>query len=146
MRARLMSCALALAASSGCSYVFVIGPPDPPDPPAPGAAVACTEGRTAPVIDTMLLASNAISMGLNASRANSVDGDEEYPNAKSYLIGSMIGVALYGSSALYGYKKTGACRELRSQGTSSGPSRPGCRADIECKGDRICAGGLCREP
>jgi hypothetical protein len=107
--ATLIAPALSLVLASGCSFVFVDGPPQ-----YHGQLpyLECTPKYTAPVLDT-------VWAGLSVAVAMIVlaDGDESgsKDDAQAAAITQLLSAALYGTSALYGYNKVGQCREARTE-------------------------------
>jgi hypothetical protein len=101
---------------SGCSFVFVSGPP-PHHEELP--AFACTESRVAPVLDTVF----ALLEGANFVFAAAVD-DQKWsdnfngnpPFSRSTAIPLYAAVTLLAAgSAYYGFSNTGECREAKVQ-------------------------------
>jgi hypothetical protein len=107
---------LVLALLSGCSFVFVSGPP-PQHEQLP--YFSCTESRVAPVLDTIF----AVLQGANLILAASVDdeqwaenynGDPPISRTSSiplYAVATLLGVG----GAYYGYTRTAACRDAKAQ-------------------------------
>jgi len=105
---------LALALLSGCSFVFVSGPPAHHEQLP---YFSCTESRVAPVLDTIF----AVLQGLNVIYAASIsdeswaenyNGDPPISRSASiplYAVGALLGVG----GAYYGYSRTAACRDAK---------------------------------
>lgn len=101
---------------SGCSFVFVSGPPSNH---AQLASFSCSESRVAPVLDTIM----AVLQALNFVYAASIDDqqwDDNYdgdpPIGRGTVIPLYAAAALLATgSAYYGYKRTGDCRDAKAQ-------------------------------
>jgi hypothetical protein len=104
----LIGCLTVLA--SGCSFVFVHGPPsghqDLQD-------FSCTEGKTLPAIDAIWAGIGGITMvGGLTSDPNSGSGDA----FKSIAItAGGASLAVWGFSALMGFDRVDRCRTARSE-------------------------------
>jgi len=112
--ARVIAAAALLAATPGCSFLFVKTPP-----PADGRLVSskdCTSSLVAPIIDSGV---GAFQVGRTVLAATADDSVYDDPNAVlSREADIALGVgftALFVSSAVYGYVHTGHCRELQHQ-------------------------------
>jgi len=107
---------------SGCSFAFVSGPP------ANYRQVPyfnCTESRVAPVLDTVwtaLMALDVLALGVEndadwAKSAGCTAGDPSCPAISRHgamMLDGALGIA--GAAAmLYGYTKTGECRQAKSE-------------------------------
>ena len=98
------------SALPGCSFLFVSPPPSNTGGLASEEPVKCTKGKAAPVIDTVVA-------GLEAARVAFALGasDSSYdsaPFSRTTDIGLGVGlVALFVTSATYGYVVTGKCVE-----------------------------------
>jgi hypothetical protein len=140
-----VACALLLGQCLyGCSYLWVTGPPDHPERLA---YFDCTPGVAAPVIDTVITALEVSSVASYGRYRREAD----LQTANAMLTTALVGLALFGSSAVYGYYESAACREARTAQFERGPPGPGpyyngCQRDIDCKGDRICYNGSCVPP
>ncbi|HSR95688.1 MAG TPA: hypothetical protein VLM79_01405 [Kofleriaceae bacterium] len=105
---------LALVLLSGCSFVFVSGPPANHEQLP---YVSCTESRVAPVLDTIFTVLQSLNVIYAASVsddrwAENYDGDP--PIARStaiplYAVGALLGAG----AAYYGYSRTAACRDAK---------------------------------
>jgi hypothetical protein len=107
--------ALLIAAATGlggCSWIFV--KPLPPDYES-GDAVDCTTDRTAPVIDTLFSISEIAGIAYVSSKSN----DQNKNQVNSLVTGQLIGLIMWGSSAIYGYRRTNACIDARSDASES---------------------------
>lgn len=108
--------AAALVGACGCSFVAVRRPP--PAPVAPGTAVACTQSRVAPVLDTAGAIMTPVAGGLLwflcavTASMNSWGSDPNRIDCGPVLWGTILSTAAYTGSAVYGYHVTGECRRL----------------------------------
>jgi hypothetical protein len=121
MRIQVVGPLLAAAlASAGCSFVAVRRPP--PEPSPPGVPIACTESRTAPVLDTVGAVATPIvgaaTWGLCAylSSMQSWASDPTHLKCGAVIWGALLGTAAYTGSAVYGFHHTNQCRRLAEQG------------------------------
>ena len=98
---------------SSCSWIFVNGPPA--SAPPPPYAIDCTDSNAAPVIDTTLAALFGLST-LVALAVTADDGSSEDETQNFAIIGATYGATTlaFSLSALGGFRKTSACREMRS--------------------------------
>jgi len=87
-----------VATTSGCSLLFVNGPP----PEGISAARGCTTSNVAPVLDM----GAAALWGIATVAGEVVDGDETATRATAGVI-----TAIYGTSGIVGFGKTSRCRE-----------------------------------
>lgn len=144
---------LGLPLISGCSFIFMQGPPDDH---AKLRYFDCVSNTAAPVTDTVNAAANGLVTVL--SLQDSSDDDE---SAAILVFGSVA--ALYAASAIYGYVSAETC-SLAKQGLADRIEQReaeharrieaferqlkspqlGCSTDADCKGDRICVSGGCR--
>lgn len=151
LKARLICSVLAAQMLAGCSYL-VVRPPPKEEGPVP--YYACTGRIVAPVMDTVLAVSDAVAAPYYAMGNNN---HSQYANAA--LAGSLLGVAVFGSSAVYGYYETARCREAQA---TAGPAMAApygpppaadyvpappvfgaCAHDIDCPAGTLCAKGAC---
>ena len=101
-------------ACSGCSYVFVTGKPANVEALPPSEPITCTTSKASPVLDTVFA-------GLEVARTvYAVSSDDSAYRGQTLTRGADIGlgaafVALFASSAIYGYLVTGACVDAKSQ-------------------------------
>jgi hypothetical protein len=148
MRMLALSCCLLL--SMGCSFIFVRPPPSEPQQLP---YFDCVSSSAAPATDI----TNAVVDGLIVASAL----DEHQPEfaASATAVG-----ALYAASAIYGFIMTSKCEsakerlaarvhETRAQlvgllkvQTATPSTSGGCRGDVDCKGERICANAICVNP
>ena len=109
-------------ALSGCSFAFVSGPP--PDH-ARLSYFDCTTSRLAPVLDTVLtglMALNVLTLAAasDADWASSNHCNQGDPNCPvlsrngAMIIDGALGVA-GAAGMIYGFSKTGACREAKHE-------------------------------
>jgi hypothetical protein len=84
----------------------------------------CTTSRTAPVVDTILAATNVAS-------AIYVAGQDNIKNKESAVMLGLSVAAVWASSAVYGYRATSECREAKEDDgmpdLSYQPTRPALR-------------------
>jgi hypothetical protein len=141
-RARSAAAALVVAISiavSGCSVISVRGPARPPGEGgrAPGET-PCTTSQLAPALDTVVASTGAgLSVLLLVDSARPCPQDSMACGLQkgldlAILLPAATATVVYGSSAVYGYVKTGACR--RQLSLSSGGAHPAAL-------DRALAGG-----
>ena len=119
-------------ALSGCSFAFVSGPP--PDH-ARLSYFDCTTSRLAPVLDTVLtglMALNVLTLGAasDADWASSNHCNPGDPNCPAIsrngatIIDGALGIA-GAAGMIYGFSKTGACREAKhEQALRGSPQQP----------------------
>lgn len=103
---------------SGCSFLFVDGPPDHPERVSRQSELRCTTSKAAPIIDTVIAGYQVIRTGAAVAASDSTyDGA---PISRGADIGLGLGfMALFGASAAYGYVVTGDCKDAKArQGTS----------------------------
>ncbi len=144
--------------SMGCSFIFAQNPPDDHEQLT---YFDCPSTRAAPAADV----GYTVLSGLFAV-ATSVDDpdtleDESTPSA-TRVFGALTAVAA--ASAVYGFIITAKCEDAKDQlgervlrsnaqrlaleqahGTKTSGAIA-CARDVDCKGDRICASGVCVEP
>jgi len=110
MKATLLGGLLGLVAAgaSGCSFVFVRGPPDRPI--APDAALKCSDSLAAPITDLIL---GSVTMVLTAVGKKQDEQNQTGPqlvmDPYPYLIG--IGLLWLGSS-VFGFVQSDRCQEV----------------------------------
>jgi hypothetical protein len=148
-------------AASGCSFIFVHGPPANHQQ---SLSFDCTSSVVAPVLDLIWAGLN----GTGAIQAASTDDytwNQRYPStSKSTVLAVGVGWALLsGASAIYGFKQTDSCRTaqtdlaIRIQRSAppppsfvpppaAAPVEAGCSRDVDCKADRICVQRECVPP
>lgn len=95
----------AVSLHSGCSYLFVNGPPANH---AERATFECSESNAWPVID-------AIWAGLNGIGAASAAGDNTNPNQGQIVAVGLTWLAVSGTSAIYGFTKVSKCNDAKRQ-------------------------------
>ena len=106
--AGILGCALALG-SGGCSFLFVTPPPKPAPPTPPQAD--CSTYYTAPIVDTVLATLGGMISALVIS-GPCFDVCDEGKTTKGIIVSLPLFV-LPTASAIYGYSKVSACRDLR---------------------------------
>jgi len=136
---------------SGCSFIFVEGPP--PDHPQ-RTIVDCSTSNVAPVLDVLFAGYQMVRIGM---AANATDADyEDAPIDRSADIGFGIGFfVLHTASAVYGFSTTSACKdakaeaEMRLRAPREERSWPpggqrACRGDVDCPPGYMCVqrGGM----
>ena len=107
--------AMCLAAtSSGCSFIYVTPPQEQPDPFATGPD--CTRSLAAPVTDTVLMSALVTTAGVLWHKGQ----PEPEPcfacnigrtETRQAGVGALLAAAVFGISALHGYRATALCRE-----------------------------------
>ncbi len=110
---RLLGCVLACC--TACSWISVKKPP--PYPFEEGQPVACTSSSAAPVVDTVLAPTLAVSAVVYYAVTSSLNetllfGGDSRTKAASIVPAALMGagaIAL-GFSAYYGNRHTGSCR------------------------------------
>jgi hypothetical protein len=113
----VLSVALALG-SGGCSWLFV--QPLPPNYQN-GDPANCTSNVAAPVIDTIFTVLDTVEL-------IAVGGNSNVQNKDSVLLGATLGIIIWGSSAIYGYRHTSECSDAQADQQSSYRYRPYRRA------------------
>jgi len=107
---------LVMALLSGCSFAFVSGPP-PQHEQLP--YFSCTESRVVPVLDTIFAVLQGANFIVAASEsderwAENFNGDPPISRSSSiplYAVATLLGVG----GAYYGFTRTAACRDARTQ-------------------------------
>ena len=90
---------------SGCSFLFVKGPPEQH---AQMASFDCSESHAWPVIDT-------IWAGLNGLGAINASSDNMTPNQSQVVAVGVSWLVVSGISAIYGFSQVSACNNARRQ-------------------------------
>jgi len=146
------------ALSLSCSFVFAQNPPDHHEQLA---YFDCPSTRAAPAADIgYTLLSGLITIGTAVDDPDTVE-DESTP-AATRVFGGLT--ALAAVSAVYGFIVTEKCEDAKDQlrervarreaerlalqqvQGSKATGAIACARDTDCKGDRICASGVCVEP
>jgi hypothetical protein len=96
---------VALLFHSGCSFLFVKGPPEQH---AQMWTFDCSESNAFPILDT-------IWAGLNGLGAITAAGDSTTPNQTQVIAVGTSWLVVSGISAIYGFSKVSACNEARRQ-------------------------------
>jgi hypothetical protein len=105
MRAiQILTIAATLGLLPGCSWLFIQPLQDDRNP---GEPYTCTTNRAAPVIDTLLAASNVASAAYVANQDNAA-------NKGTAVMAGLSVATLWAVSAGYGYFKTAECEEAIS--------------------------------
>jgi hypothetical protein len=134
---RISLATLGLIASPGCSLIYTKGPEPEVHPPP-----ECTTSNAAPVADTVLAATSVALFGLGVAGVvislsgpavacpvsgcnNSGREAAVGVSASAIAVGAAMGV-LFTTSAVVGYRRTGACRDSLAPDASplSGPAVP----------------------
>ena len=162
-RSRTLGAAVAslacLALVPGCSWFFVKAPPAQR---APAQPVACTSGKAAPVIDSVVAALQVVRVGYAIGQS---DADyKNFPISRNVDIGLGVGLtALFAASAAYGFSATSTCAAVErvAQAEPPAPAPPavpgapaqpmatpadGCSFDAQCAGEDKCQHGECVPP
>ncbi len=109
--ARSGFCVALTATLSGCSWLFVDGPPRVRPGQAMPAYAQCTESMALPNLDIAGAVVSAIGAAASVALITELDGDEEGP----YIVGAAANAAwtvIYGAAASSGKKKVRACRQF----------------------------------
>lgn len=96
----------AVLTASGCSFMFVKGPP-PQHDQVP--YFQCTTSRAWPVVDTLLASAYAIETAAFMAGASRSDSNES--GMKAGAAASAVAAALFAASATSGYGKASKCRK-----------------------------------
>ena len=107
-------CLSLILSCTGCSFLFVSGKPTNTEALPPSEPVECTTSKASPVLDTVFAGLEVARTGYALSLK---DGDYQ---GQTLSRGADIGlgvafVALFASSAIYGYVKTGDCADAKTQ-------------------------------
>ena len=106
-RTLLLLLMLAVPFLSGCSLIFVDGPPEGHEQ----MAFTCTESRVLPTVD--LLTSLAV-LGLGVALVSSTEDDPLADDLLKGLGGMYLGAAAVGGFSAYkGFSRTSACRDAQ---------------------------------
>jgi hypothetical protein len=108
--------ALALVAS-GCSFVFVEGPPSNYQHMTD---FHCTSSEVPPMIDAILVGANALSLSLVASHQYRIQ-DESVE--KTVIAIDAVLIAVHVASAIYGFVRTETCQEAMATLSARRPHR-----------------------
>jgi hypothetical protein len=95
----------ALTLQSGCSFLFVKGPPAHH---AEMATFDCSESNAWPVVD-------AVWAALNGLGAASAAGDDQNPQQDQIVAVGIAWLAVSGISAIYGFSKVSECNDAKRQ-------------------------------
>ena len=151
----ILSSVLPLA---GCSFIFVDGPSSSRPPMV---YPSCDEERTMPAIDIVIAGLYGVGALVGATADTTDDYDTTNDERAETVTGMLIGAALFGASAWYGFSKTSSCRAARDQYRQqfgdprmqplpqqmpyAYPSGEGqqCHPQAGCAPGLVCASGLC---
>lgn len=134
---RIAALALCL---SGCSFLFVDGPPIGYEDMA---YFQCTESKVAPGADTFAALFDVVMAAGYYSRASDavyMEDAEQLESAGALAIGA---AAIWAASAIYGFSNVGQCIDAKTEIANRSAHSSGCTKDTDCKGDRICVAGVC---
>jgi len=99
---------------TGCSFLFVRGKPANVEAMPPSEPVECTTSKASPILDTVFAGLEVARTGYALSRTDSDYSGSQLTRGAD--IGLGVGfVALFASSAIYGYVKTGSCADAKEQ-------------------------------
>lgn len=104
--------------SAGCSFIFVETVPSNVERYRDDAPISCTSARVAPILDSLGAAfqvvRTAIALGTHPNDY------EDKPISRGADIGFGLGfMALFATSAVYGFATTGECREVKARALES---------------------------
>lgn len=110
-----------LSTTSGCSFLFVRGPPDAPPP---GKAIHCSTSRVAPVLDSIFAGLEVARVGIDAASSDAQFQGAPINRGTDIALGAAFGV-LFAVSAGYGFTTTDRCsRALHGEPAPSEPTEP----------------------
>jgi hypothetical protein len=115
-----------MAFQSGCSALFVHGPPANH---AELASFECSDSNAWPVVDT-------IWAGLNGLGAASAAGDDANPDQDQIVLVGVTWLVISGASAIYGFSKVAACHDARGQRVFAPAEAPSLAASRTCRDER----------
>ena len=98
----------------GCSYIFVSGKPSNAESLPPSEPVECTSSKVAPVLDTVFAGLEVVRTGYALSQTEADYRGQQLSRGADIGFGAAF-VALFASSAIYGYLKTGSCADAKEQ-------------------------------
>ncbi|AKU95368.1 hypothetical protein AKJ09_02032 [Labilithrix luteola] len=105
-------CAVCGVLSSGCSFLFVKGPPDNVEKLPAKAPVECTTSQLAPVVDVLVTTFQVVRTIHTASPKSDY---RNFPISRRTDMAFGIGFsAAFGLSAIYGFAKTDACEDAKA--------------------------------
>jgi hypothetical protein len=105
--------------TTGCSFLFVHGPPDHP---SHSRVVDCTSSRLAPILDTIFATGEVVRIGVDIAASDDAFASAPIKKDADIGLGAVFG-GLFLSSAVYGYIKTARCSEaVRGQSDDSSSS------------------------
>ncbi|MBX3186511.1 MAG: hypothetical protein KF819_05830 [Labilithrix sp.] len=107
-------CAICGVLSSGCSFLFVKGPPINAEKLPPSKPVECTTSRAAPVVDAAVTAFQVVRT-VYAIKASDTDY-WNVPISRGADIGLGVGLTtLFGASMIYGLTTTSECIDAKER-------------------------------
>lgn len=104
---------LAALPLGGCSFVFVDSPPDHPERISSQSEVKCTTSKAAPVIDTLIAGYQGVRTAMAASASDADYSGAPISREADVFFGAGF-LALFASSAIYGYVTTGNCKDAKA--------------------------------
>lgn len=112
-RSLAILCALSV---TGCSFVFVEGPPDDH---RQQPYVGCTSSRMSPILDTIFTGLQLANLGVAVSK-DDMEWDEQYdgepPFERDTAIGIYSAFVLLGAAGMYyGFTRTSECRDAQDE-------------------------------
>ena len=142
----------ALLLCCSCSWIFVEkAPPNHQQL----SRFDCTESSAAPVVDTIAAALSGLVSVAEFAASDQTLRDANLTRGQAVAAGAIYGglAIVEIASASYGYGHTSQCRAAKQELMARGVPAPGfdraplgCTKDTDCKGDRICAAGMCVDP
>jgi hypothetical protein len=117
---------LAMLSSTGCSLLFVTGPP-PPEMNVPYWQVECTNSYTLPVIDVLWTSLGLLTTGIAISRSDA-DYRGSFQTRNQAIASGFGSILLYGISSGVGFSRVSACNDAMA-GAPRAPRRPTRRGD-----------------
>lgn len=97
---------------SGCSFVFVSGPPSHIGQGGPSGPVECTSSKAAPIIDTIIAGYQVFRTGYALSADDSAYVDSPIKREPDIALGATL-TAPFAGAATYGYIVTGHCSDTK---------------------------------
>lgn len=128
-RRPVAACLALVLCSSGCSLMFVTGPPAHVERLPPRAPVECTTSKLAPAIDVGLVALESARVVYAITAPDSAYRNFPISRLADVAIGSALAVLALGSAA-YGFDTASDCEDaqtlqrMRAARAASQPSRP----------------------
>ena len=121
---RLLAAALAISVT-GCSFVFVDGPPKRH---AQMTTFDCSTSRAVPVLDSLFTALQLVNLGIAVKDTNQ-DWNDIYKNSPPFSrktggIVYAVLAAVGAGGAYYGFSRTTACRDAKADLATRQMNRP----------------------